>query len=330
MPISSSTVQFLVPELSSGDHSIKVFTQNKSWTLKLTIVEPIGVSGVTLDIGSAAIAKGGSKKLTATVLPQDASDKGVSWSSSDPSIAKVDQNGNVTAISEGSIIITVTTHDGGFTAECDVKVDAKVKVTVSLSKSSLTLAAGESDRITATVEPDAASKKGVTWSSSNESVATVSSTGEVTAVSAGTAVIAATSNEGGARASCTVHVGITVEGITLNAESLEMHIGGSKVLKATLTPPGATDDLLWTSSNGNVATVSGDGKVSALNAGEAVITVTTHDGTLSAECTVTVMDEPVPVVNDDLLLIIAGCIAIIIAIAAAVFVKHRGKHQGSP
>jgi uncharacterized protein YjdB len=160
---------------------------------------------VSLDKTEITLAEGETHTLTATISPDNAQDKSVTWSSSEEAIAKVDQNGKVTAVKAGTATITVTTKDGGKTATCAVTVIAKV-ASVSLDKTSMTLTVGETQTLTATVTPDNAQDKSVTWSSSDATVATVDQDGKVTAVKAGTATITVTTTDGGKTATCAVTV----------------------------------------------------------------------------------------------------------------------------
>ncbi|MBP3268038.1 MAG: Ig-like domain-containing protein, partial [Ruminococcus sp.] len=164
------------------------------------------VTGVTLDKTTLSLVEGGSETLTATVAPEDASDKSVTWSSDNMDVATV-ADGVVTAVTPGTVTITVTTVDGGLTASCDVNVDAlTVSVTgVTLDKTTLSLVEGGSETLTATVAPDDATNKNVTWSSDNTDVATVAD-GVVTAVAPGTATITVTTVDGSLTASCDVTV----------------------------------------------------------------------------------------------------------------------------
>ena len=154
--------------------------------------------------------------LTATVYPENASNKNVSWSSSDESVAMVDENGNFYTISAGTAVITVTTEDGDYTATCTVTVTndgtappicGGSSITgVTIDQTKLELAKGESYVLTATLVPEDAMYTKIIWTSSNDDIATVDENGKVTAVSAGTAVITATTSDGGYTAECTVTV----------------------------------------------------------------------------------------------------------------------------
>ena len=168
----------------------------------------IPVTGVQIGSSSLALEPGETANLTATVLPSNATDKSVSWSSSNSGVATVDNNGKVTAVAAGSAVITVTTTDGGKTATCTVTVtNPAVPVqSVSLNKTELSLNVGESVTLTATVLPENADNKAVTWSSSDAAVATVDSNGKVSAVAAGSAVITVKTTDGEKTATCTVTV----------------------------------------------------------------------------------------------------------------------------
>ena len=168
----------------------------------------IPVTEVRLSESTVGIVEGSTYKLTATVLPENTTDsKSVSWRSSNSEVATVDANGTVTAKRAGTAVITATSTNGK-TAGCTVTVSKKeIPITeISLDKSSATLTEGETTTLVATVLPENTTYgKSVKWSSSNVAVATVDLMGKVTAKSAGTAIITATS-ENGKTASCTVTV----------------------------------------------------------------------------------------------------------------------------
>lgn len=261
----------------------------------------INVSSVQLNESAMSLSVGGTGNLIATVNPSDATDKTVTWTSSNTAIATVDANGKVTAVAPGTAVIVVTTKDGGKTASCTVTVSSTtVPVeSITLDKTSLSLAEGETATIIATVSPDNATNKAVNWTSSNTAVATVDANGNVTAVSAGTIVIIASTADGGKTALCTVTVtasAVPVESVSLNKGTLSLEEGASETLTATVNPSNATDkSVTWSSSNSAVATVDANGKVTAVAAGEAEITVTTTDGAKTASCTVTVTASAVAV-----------------------------------
>ena len=175
----------------------------QSATCAVTVDTP--VTGVSLSQTSATLQFGETLSLTATVAPANATNKSVTWSSSNQDVATVDENGVVTAKTSGTATITATTAVGGKKATCTVTVTHVLVTGVSLSQTSAAIEVGETLTLTATVAPDNATYKGVTWSSSNTAVATVAG-GVVTAKAAGMATIKVTTDDGKKTATCTVTV----------------------------------------------------------------------------------------------------------------------------
>ena len=242
------------------------------------------VKGISLNKTSTTLTVGSSETLTATVIPDNATDKSVTWATSNASVATV-ADGMVTAVAPGTATITVTTIDGAKTATCEVTV-IQLTTGVTLNKVNTTLAVGSSETLTATVYPLDATDKSVMWKTSNEAVATVAN-GTVTGVAPGIATITVTSSNG-STATCEVTVIQPTTGVTLNKTSITLTAGSTERLTATVAPDNATDkSVTWTTSNAAVATVA-NGVVYAVNAGTATITVTTTDGAKTATCEVTV------------------------------------------
>ena len=280
---------------AAGTATITVKTNDGGKTATCTInvtAATVSVTGVSLNKTSMSMTVGDTQTLTATITPSNATDKSVTWSSNNTSVATVSSSGVVTAKAAGMATITVKTTDGSKTATCTVTVKAAtVSVTgVSLDNTSITMTEGTTQTLTATVAPENATDKSVTWSSNNISVATVSSSGVVTAKAAGTATITVKTNDSGKTATCTVTVKaatISVTGISLDKTSLSLTVGDTQTLTATITPSNATDkSVTWSSNNTSVATVSSTGVVTVNNVGLAVITVATNDGNLTASCSV--------------------------------------------
>ena len=249
------------------------------------------VTGVSLNVTNAVMAAGDQQTLTATVMPSNATNKAVTWSSDNPSVATV-AGGVVTAKTPGTASITVTTEDGGKTEICTVTVlPATIAATgVFLNKTSTVLTVGDKVTLTATVSPSNATNKAVAWRSSDPSVAVVSD-GIVTARAAGTAAITATTADSRKTATCTVTVNpaaVAVTGVSLNKTNLILTVGGSNVLTADVAPSNAANRTVsWTSSNPAVVTAD-NGVVRAVSNGRAVITVATQDGNFNAVCNVVV------------------------------------------
>ena len=263
--------------------------------LTVTPAEPIAVTGVSLDKTSLTVKVGKTASLIATVKPENASDKAVTWTSDDETIATVDNSGLVTAVSPGTVTITVTTADGGFFDSCIVTVEPNVVTEITIDKPTLTLKAGGTGKLTAVVEPADAENNDIIWETSDDSVATVDENGNVTAVGVGTAIITARTSDCSVVASCEVTVEpVMVTGISLNKSSLTLKTGKTGTLTAIIEPADATDKAVrWTSSRSSIATVDKNGVVTALRPGTVTIKVTTVDGGFSATCTVKV--EPVKV-----------------------------------
>ncbi|MDE6650562.1 MAG: Ig-like domain-containing protein, partial [Muribaculaceae bacterium] len=249
---------------------------------------PIFVKSITLSETEVSIKVNQTIQLSATVLPDNTTDKTVAWTSSDESVAIVDANGKITAKAPGETTITATC--GSVKSTCKVTVIPTSVESVRLSNTSLSLTEGETATLTATVSPSDATDKTVTWTSSDTSVATVSADGKVTAVKTGTATVTASSFNG-KTATCIVMVSadiIPVTGISISKSTLNITEGEMMTLAATLTPSDATDkSVTWTSSDMSVATVSADGTVTAVKAGTATITASSSNGK-TATCTVTV------------------------------------------
>ena len=160
-------------------------------------VVPTLAESITLDMTTVSLRATETIMLVATILPETTANKSVTWNSSNESVAIVDENGEVTAIAVGEATITATTTDGSnLSATCKVTVVPTLAETITLDKTEISLEATETATLVATVLPELTTNKSVTWTSSNEAVATVDANGIVTAIAVGEAVITATTNEG--------------------------------------------------------------------------------------------------------------------------------------
>ena len=194
------------------------------------------VTGVTLDKKTLSLFPGESDALTATVAPKNATDKTVTWSSDNEKVATVN-GGTVTAVAPGTATITATTTDGGFTATCAVTVNPVPVTGVTLDQNTLALFTGESATLTATVAPENATDKTVTWTSDNEKVATVAD-GTVTAVASGTANITVTTTDGSFTATCAVTVADKTYTISVGPGNLDFgtaYLGYAQPAAQTVT-----------------------------------------------------------------------------------------------
>lgn len=250
--------------------------------------EPAKTTVSIADGYSTSMDKGTTQQLKAKVSPDDKASK-VVWSSSNESVLTVDGNGLVTAVGDGDATIMATVDGVSATTDTITVTTPVVKVSgVSLSASNLKLAVGgEPSTLTATVEPNNATNKNVSWSSSDPEVATVAD-GVVTPVKAGAATIAVTTEDGEHSATCKVTVIQPATGITLDKQKVVLVGAATEQLKAAVVPAEANQTIVWKSSNESVATVDQTGKVAAVSKGAATITVSTEDGTYSQDCAVTV------------------------------------------
>lgn len=264
----------------------------------IKVSSAISVTDVVLDPKTLTMTEGDCMTIIATISPSNATNKNVRWVSSNAAVASV-EGGKVTALKVGSATITVTTEDGGKTANCQVSVNPKIVnvESVSLDRTELTLTEGESTTLTAVVFPSNATDRNVRWSSSDVTVASVVN-GKVTALKAGSTIVTVTTEDGGRTASCRVTVKskvVNVESVSLNKSSVAIIAGESVTLVVTVSPSNATNkNVSWHSSDESVATVS-NGRVTALKAGSAVITVTAEDGGKTAICQVSVKPKIVNV-----------------------------------
>ena len=197
--------QGLITAVSIGTTTITVTTQDGNHIASGSVtVTPTSVIGIVLSPATVTLSVGHTRRLTASVQPTNATNRNVSWSSSNPAVARVDDNGLVTAISHGTARVTATTEDGRRTATSTITVPVSV-TGIDLSPNRTRLAIGDTRRLEPTVRPTNATNRNVSWQSSNPAVARVSF-GLVTAVAPGTATITATTQDGNHVASSTIRV----------------------------------------------------------------------------------------------------------------------------
>lgn len=245
---------------------------------------------IRLETEQARVRKGGRLTLAAVAQPEGKTDGRLVWSSSDGSVASVDEEGVVSGKSKGEAVITVTAVDGGYTAECRVRVYQPV-TELRMDNRSVTVDTGDDIQLTATILPYDADNKSIVWSSDNPDVADVNGKGVVTGVKAGQTVIRATSEDEGISDFCVVTVNQPVTGVSLSKSELSFSkIGDAEQLVASVQPADATNkELNWSSSDESVAIVS-NGRVLCSGYGSAIVYVTTVDGGYMASCVVTADD----------------------------------------
>lgn len=302
------TAEYTVTETAEpdSDDGPKETTKSVNETCTVTVQNntPVDKKVDSIELSATArslnLTNNKTANITVTVNPNDATNKSVVWSVSGDAVTLGGSNSDsirtVTAQKGGTATITVKAEDGSNvsnTIEITVTDDTPVPVTgVSLNKNSLSLTVGGKDTLIATVAPTNASNQKVNWSSSNDKIASVDSSGNVTAVAQGSATITATTEDGKKTANCAVTVTastVAVTGVTVSPTSGTVNVGATLQLTATVAPSNASNkNVTWKSSNTNIATVDSNGKVTGKAVGEATITVTTADGGKTATCKVTV------------------------------------------
>ncbi|MBP2690614.1 MAG: Ig-like domain-containing protein [Muribaculaceae bacterium] len=283
-----------VTALKSGDAVITVSSPGgASATCNISVRQPLPEE-LVLSPSDVVIETGDKFTLRVSAIPS-AAVLNVKWTSSDESIVAVSGSGRsvaVTAMAEGEATITATSTDNNVSSSCKIKVlkPGVPATAITITPRSLSLLEGESEQLTATIEPADASNKFIIWTSNNESIARVDANGRVTAVGASNAACIITAQCGKVSRTATVRVNrfVPIESIKLSQSEISLEKGESVTLTATILPENATNKYLsWQSSNENVATVDGSGKVTIVSSGSAVISAYAVDGSgVYASCTV--------------------------------------------
>ena len=274
----------------------------------ISLKSSVSPEAILLNQNEIGIKKGGSYQLVSTILPENANNKQVVWSSSDPSIATVNEvSGYVKGIKNGTAVITVKTLINNKTNECIVNVgDKNVLITkININEKYISLAVGYSHSITYRTTPSNATELSLSFVSSDPSVAVVDSKGVIRGVKPGSAIITVSSNNGMVKDTTYVTVykkgntnvvsgeSIATENypkkIELSNSDLNLAKGTSSQLIAIVSPDGVNKKVSWSSSNSNVATVDSNGLIVARGVGNATIVAKTING-LTSTCKVSVAD----------------------------------------
>ncbi len=278
-------------------------------TLNAVWVEDVKVTSVSVSPAAAELQIGETKDLQFTVLPENAAVKTVTWSSDNPSIATVNEkSGKVKALTAGTTKIKATSQDGSNkSGECVVTVKPILVESITVSPKSKTLKTGESVQLSYTIAPENAANQNVTWSSSDDAIASIDpNTKTVTAHAVGNAVITATSEENNEISdSCSITViqdsanpDLTpVQGISVSPKTKTLKPDESFQIKETVTPSDATNkNVIWSSSDNTIASIDPETKtVTAHAVGNAIITATSEENNeISDSCSITVSDSTLP------------------------------------
>lgn len=281
-----------------GETWVYAYTYKKEFADSCLVSVYNHTEGLTLD-DNLSVKIGDAKQLDWQTLPLGTTDNKVRFSSSDDKIANVNSDGVVRGLSKGSCVITATSVDGGYMAECTVTVLQPIE-TLVMEKHALTVNVGATECIYCRLEPTYADNKKLMWSTNDERIASVDVDGTITGKKAGETYIIATSEDNpAAKDSCKVTVLQPVTNIALDHNTYELHgIGASGKLTATVEPEDASNkDVTWKSSNESVCVVS-NGTIIAVGYGESVIIATSVDGGHMAICSVKV-DDNTPVKGID-------------------------------
>jgi uncharacterized protein YjdB len=256
---------------------------------------PISITKISLNKEVTAITVGKNEQLLETIEPASATNKNVVWSSSDTSKASVSSSGLVTALSTGSAAIRVTSQENGIFAVCTVKViPAVISVNgIAVNKSSVSIVAGGKEILTFAITPLNATNQQVMWESSDTTKVSVSDSGLISAKNIGKIFITVKTVDGSKTAVCSVSVvasGIPITKIALDKPTLTIAVGAYAKLSDTLFPSNTTEKrTIWSSSDTSKITVSDSGLVHGITKGNAVVTIASIDGAVSACCSVTVI-----------------------------------------
>lgn len=258
-------------------------------TCKVTVTVPL--NGISINGTANKIKKGKTTQLTVVYDPEDTTDdKTVTWSVDDKTVAKVDKNGLVTGLKEGTAVVTAKV--GTKSAAYNVDVE-EVKLTSISIPDTLTIHRGESNKLTVTYNPeDTTDDKTVTWKSSDPDSVAVGTDGTITAKTVGGAVI--TAQVGSCTAECTVTVDSPLKKIVPDEKTIEMTKNQTAVITYTFNPSDTTDsrDVTFQSSKEDVVSVDAAGKLVAKKAGTATVTITGYNG-INATVTVKVKEIPI-------------------------------------
>lgn len=278
-----------------GSTYISVNVENKTQLYKVTVVKDVSVSLKGISISqNISLKEGETSKINVTYTPSNATNKKITWKSSNTGIVTVDANGNIKGIAPGFATITATSKDGNHIATSKITVTAvdKSLKSISLNKTELKLEMGKEETLTVNFNPINAENKKVTWSSSNDEIVTVDN-GKIKAIKPGNAEIKVVSEEGKKEAICKVTVlSAPIESISFSDESISVYVGSITTLATNSVPENtAINNPIWTSSNEEIATVK-DGVVTAKTVGKTTITISDETNKITASIDVNVIEKP--------------------------------------
>ena len=280
----------LVTAVKTGTAVIYVITQDTGIRsiVDSTITVVTTPKSITLSETDAVIAREDTLRLYAQIEPSDADNTNVLWTSSDSSVASVDEDGLVTAVSRGNAVITAKTESGELSAQCNITVDVPVR-TIYFDTEDVSMYKGDITKLNAVIQPADADDAVLTYTSSNESVATVDENGTVTAINCGRTVITATDIRGNAAATCVVFVKEHAQSVEIEQTVYDLTIGDAVSLHPYVLPEDAEHvTFTYASSDSSVATITENGVVTGNSEGTSTITISALNGTLTKTVSVNV------------------------------------------
>ena len=276
-----------ITALTAGTATVTATVGNKTATTTVNVKVPL--NGINLSETDVTLNRPETVDLDVTLDPVDATveDNTVEWTSTDEKVATVDENGVVTPVAPGTTYIKAKVED----KEATCKITVKVPLEGISIKSETTLMKNQYEDLKVTYSPTDTTYEGkVTFTSSDESVATVDENGRITALKEGTTTITATAQENGVpfESKCVVTVKeVKIDSIAIDTVDFELGINRTKQLNVNFYPENTTDDktVIWSSSDPSIVTVDENGVVKALKEGTAVITAKVGDKTAQVKVT---------------------------------------------
>ncbi|WFD10527.1 Ig-like domain-containing protein [Tepidibacter hydrothermalis] len=294
------TIKFDI-EIKSSNQRKKRRSSNKN-----SSNSSIAVKSISLNKEILTLEEGANEQLSATVEPNNATSKEVTWKIDDPSIATVDTNGLVTGIKAGQTTLTVSSADNTATATCTIDVKEILVDKITLNKETTSIEEGATEQLSATIEPNNATNKELTWNIEDPSIATVDTNGLVRGVKAGQTTLTVSSADKKVTATCTIDVKIK-ETIVLNKEKIFVEEGSTYELNASIQlNDEANKELIWEVDDPSIVKLDEPGPrgdtpdlgesnlsriITGLKEGQTVVTVSSADKTIKTTCTIIVQSK---------------------------------------
>ncbi len=282
----------VVRGLKKGVTTIRAITVDGGYRDYCIVTVRVPVKGVTVEPSVMSVMIGDTFSLNAVVTPSNASNKSVSWSSSNKEIVEVDRDGTITAKATGDAIVTVKTHDGDYTDSCNISV-YQPELDITVTPENLSVPKGGTGKLSVSIDSDTEKIASVGFASLNEDTAVIDADGNVNGLAVGTANIKITvkTQRGGTyTVTKAVKIHTPVDGVTIINNDQNLNVGEKVTVSALVGPSDAgNQNIIWSSDNNDVVSVDENGVVTAISEGTATITVTTEEGgfTDSITCTVT-------------------------------------------